>query len=515
MRIRRFWIGVSGCGLLLAGPLVGPAARAQTAPAAPATSPAAASGLVELLPLPVVVPLAGTLVLGFRVGGPGAISHSEFPELEGFRKAGLSTTTTTRLLPGGGRRTERIVRQRYLPYAEGNYVVPAFSLIVNGLALRGAGGRLRVGGGAAPNPTNSTNPTNPADQSAASGTGQLGAGSADQLLGLPKPRKFYEPPDAGRLALEADRVRVFAGQGVQVSLYFYLRPADQALLNFYDFNNQLTSLTRQLRQPGAWEVAAEASPEPDTVRPAGGGPALLRFRLARRTYYPLTARTLAFPALQLTLTKLWLLKNPQPGDTERLAHYKTYVAPPLRVAVRGLPGPPLALVGTLAVRETLSRPRPRTGEAFGYVLDVEGSGSAAALTAPAWHPRPGLEVFGPDVTQEPLPGGRFRKRFRYRLLSQRPGLLPLDSLWRIAYFDPAAGRYDTLRARLRPLLSGAPAAGTPAASPADDPFYGPALADADAHLQPLDVYRQVSRYAAALVGVLLVVAAVGAWRARR
>lgn len=492
------WVSGLLAGFLLVGS--SPGARAQATQPVPA---AASAALTEatLLPLPATVPLTGPLTLAFRLRGTPLAGHSDFPEIAGFRKDGLRTTTTTQLLPGGARRTELTVTQRYLPYGEGEFVVPPFTLTVNGQLLRSAGGRVRV---VAPAPNLAAQPTPP-------GTG---LGSLDQLLGRPKPEKFYEPPDAAFLALEADRASVYTGQGVQVSLNFYLRPADQALLSFYDFSNQLTELLRQLRQPSAWEVPAEPAAAPDTVRRAGGV-VLLRFRLARRTYYPLTARALDFPTLRLTLTKFRLLKNPQPGDTERLARYKTYVAPPLRVAVQPLPGPAAAVVGDYALRELPGPVAPRTGTAFAYALAVEGVGNAAALTPPPLRPRAGLEVFGPDVREERLPGGQLRKTFRYRLLAQRPGLLPLDSLWQLPVFNPRTAHYDTLRPRQRVVVSGAGPPPPPAALPPDDPFYGPALTQADAQLQALDIYQQVSRYAAGLLAALFVVAAVGAWRAGR
>ncbi|GAA4499918.1 BatD family protein [Hymenobacter ginsengisoli] len=447
------------------------------------------------------VPLAGPFTLAFRLRGAALASHSAFPEIEGFRKAaGLTTTTTTRLLPGGQRSTELTVAQRYFPYAEGDYVVPAFTITVNGHVLRSPGGRVHVGAASPPLDVSAAPP----------GTG---VGSLDQLLGKPKPKYFYEPPDAGQLALEADRSQVYVGQGVRVNLYFYLKPADQALLNFYDFNNQLTELLRQLRQPTTWEVAApDPSPLPDTVRRAGGQ-LFLRFRLAGRTYYPLTKEALQFPALQLVLTKFKLLKKPEPGDNERLAIYKTYTAPALHVAVRPLPPPGTALVGEYVLHEGISGTRFRTGEAFTYTFGVEGSGNAAALMPPPLRPRAGLAVYGPDVREEALPDGRFRKSFRYRLVPQRPGPLAFDSLLRLPFFNPVVGRYDTLRPELRVVVSGTPRA-TASANPADDPFYGPALARADAQLQPLDVYRQVGRYAAWLLAALLGVAGVGWWRAR-
>jgi hypothetical protein len=467
--------------------------------AQPASPPA--SGEVSLVaPVP-SVPLVGPFTLAFRLRGAALASHTAFPEIEGFRKAaGLTTTTTTRLLPSGQRSTELTVTQRYFPYTEGDYVLPAYTVTVNGQVLRSAGGRVHVGASSPPLDASAAPP----------GTG---VGSLDQLLGKPKPKYFYEPPDAGQLALEADHEQVYMGQGVRVNLYFYLKPADQALLNFYDFNNQITELLHQLRQPTTWEVAApDPSPLPDTVRRAGGQ-LFLRFRLAGRTYYPLTKEALQFPALQLTLTKFKLLKKPEPGDNERLAIYKTYTAPALRVAVRPLPLPGAAAVGEYTLHEGISGTRFRTGEPFTYTFGIEGRGNASALTLPPLRPHAGLAVYGPDIREEQLPDGRFRKSFRYRLVAQRPGQLAFDSLLVLPFFNPVVARYDTLRPELRVVVSGQ-ARTTATASPDDDPFYGPALARADAQLQPLDVYHQVGRYAGWLVAVLLGVAVVGWWRAR-
>jgi hypothetical protein len=491
---------VWGWWLLFGGPL-GPGRGWAQVALAPA-------GTAALVPPAASVPLAGPFTLAFRLRGAPLASHSDFPDIEGFRKAAITTTTTTRLLPGGQRRTELTVTQGYFPYTEGDYTVPAFVLTVNGQALRSPAGRVRVGAAA------------PDASASGPGTGPPGvaSGSLDQLLGKPKPKYFYEPPDAGVLVLEADHDHVYVGQGVQVNLFFYLKPADQAVLNFYDFNNQLTELLRQLRQPTTWDVpAADPSVLPDTVRRTSGE-VLLRFRLATRTYYPLTPAALQFPALQLTLTKFKLLKKPQPGDNERLAMYKTYTAPALRVAVRPLPpsrqrGSGAVVVGEYTLHEAISGTRFRTGEAFTYTFGVEGRGNASALVPPVPRPRAGLEVYGPDIREEPLPEGRFRKSFRYRLVVQRPGPLAFSSLLQLPFFDPVAARYDTLRPELRVEVSG-PAALTAAAGPADDPFYGPALARADTQLQSFDVYQQVGRYAAWLVAALLGVAAVGWWRAR-
>ena len=484
--------------LLAVGPALGQAAR-EVPPRA------------TLLPPAAIVPLVGPLQLGFEVAGPSPAKHSDFPEIEGFRKEKVVSTTTTRLLPDGKRQVQLAVVQRYFPYAEGDYVVPAFDLTVNGQLLHSPAAQVHVG----------------IDQTGQDGAArhigiELGAdgrppaavGSLDQLLGKPKPKNFYEPPDHAFLALEADQSAVYVGQGVRVRLSLYLPPADQAVLNFTDFTNQLAALRQQLRQPTTWQTTPPAPPTlPDTVR-RPGQPLLLRFGLVDYTYYPLTPQPLSFPALSLTLTKAKLLKNPQPGEDERLTFYKTYQAQPVRVAVRSLPGGSgTTAVGELVLRENLSLLHPRTNEAFTYLFAIEGTGNPEAVAPRATVPPPGLDVYGPEVRQETLGPDQWRKSFRYRLVARQPGTLALRGLVQLPFFNPVTARYDTLRPSVRVTVSGA--AATPDASPVDDAFYGPALARADAELQPIGVYQQVRRYAGWVLAGLLTVAAVGAWRAGR
>ncbi len=486
------------CGLLGAG-----SAGAQ--PARPPAAGPAAPGEVVLLPGPASLPVTGVFTLGFRLRGGVLERYSEFPELDGFKKSGKTSTTTTRIVQGR-HFTELTIRQRYVPYGEGEYVIKPFQLTVNGVTVRSVGATVRVGPAlAAPAPK----PANPAAPLQA-------VGDLDKMFGKPRTSLYVEQPDRAFLAVLADRPRVFAGEGVRVGLYFYLRPADQAVLAFHDFDDQLPPLLHELHQPTAWqEPGPEASVTPDTVRYQGQP--YLRFRLAENLYYPLTAQPLRFPALALTMVKFKLLKKPEPGQDSRLAGYKTYQSAAVTISV--LPLPEAARRGAVAVgnfhlREALGATTFRVGEAFTYSFGVEGRGNLAAVLVPAPVLRPGLDVYGPEIHEEPAPGGG-RKLFRYRLVAHRPGRLPLDSLLKIIVFNPNTARYDTIRPTTRPLIGGVAAAPVSGLRPEDDPFYGPALAEADPVMQSLDVYRDVRRYSDWLLLGLVGVAGLGWWRAGR
>ena len=476
------------------------AAWAQAAPLAPGPAE------VTLVPGPAALPVTGTYTLGFRLRGGVLERYSAFPELDGFKKGPKTSTTTTRIVQSR-RFTDLTVTQQYLPYGEGEQVIKPFQLTVNGVVLHGGGTSVRVGPAPPANPAALTKPANPAAPLQA-------VADLDRMFGKPRPALYQELPDQAFLAVVAERPSVYLGEGVRVGLFFYLAPADQAALAFHDFDDQLPRLLHQLHQPKAWQTPGpEASVTPDSVR--WNGRPYLRFRLAENVYYPLTAQPLRFPPLALTMVKFKFLKKPEPGQDNRLAGYKTYLAPGVSVQVRPLPphaGPEGLPVGTYRLRENMSTATPQVGQSFTYNFGVEGRGNLAVVLAPALAPHPLLDVYGPEVRQEPAPGGG-RKLFRYRLVARRPGPLRLDSLLRLVVFNPATARFDTLKPQLRPVVRGAAAVALALASPADDPFYGPALAGADTRLQPLDVYQDVRRYADWLLAGLVALAGFGWWRA--
>jgi hypothetical protein len=451
-------------------------------------------------------PVTEYFTISFRLRGAALERYSAFPDIEGFKKSGKSSTTTTRIVEGQTT-TELIITQRYAAYAEGEYVVKPFSMTINGVTARSAGATLQVGAapaaGTAPPPSG----------------GLQGIGLLDKLFGKPKPQEYVEPKDNAFMALVPDKTSVFVGEGVHVGLYFYLTPADQGLLAFYDFGNQLPAILQQLRQRTAWEEPfneQEIVPEPVTI----GGKEFLRYRLYEAEYYPLNAEPLVFPAVALRMVKYRLAKNPTEGLDNRLEGYKTYLTTARTIPVKPLPPHPLrdqVPVGSYQLREAINQTTFRTGQAFTYSFGVEGEGNLAAVSAPEVAPRAGLEVYGPDVRQElTRQAGRVggRKVFTYRFVARRPGSLPLDSLLALVFFDPATGRYDTLRAEVRPVVRGPVSAASTFRAPSDDQFYQDVLFDANNTLQPLDSYRDVHRYANYILAALLAVAVWGWWRKR-
>lgn len=465
-------------------------------------------------------PVNEYFTISFRLSGAPLERYSAFPDIEGFKKSGKTSTTTTRTVAGRST-VELLLTQRYAAFAEGEFVLKPFTLTVNGQALRSAGATLRVQPQAAP-PTPATPGTTPAAPPAKQPL--VGIGNLDQLLGKPKPQEYVEQRDQAFLSVEPDRPVAWVGEPVHVGVYFYLAPADQGLLDFYRFAEQLPPLLRQLRQPTAWEEAFdETDIRPDSVRV--GDKVLLRFRLHEAVYYPLSAKPLSFPAVSLQMKKYRLAKRPVEGADNRLEGYKTFTSQPRTVQVRALPtvagaGAVPPAVGRYQLREGVSGTAFRTGHTIRYTLTVEGEGNLTALTPPTLRPWPGLEVYGPEVQQElTRADGRVtgRKILRYRLVPRQPGPLPLARLLVLPVFNPSLGRYDTLRPELTLQVTG-PAVTPPQEVTAfvrTDPFYARQLESADNVLLDMDTPRQTRYYANLVLGLLLGLAALGWWTARR
>ncbi|WP_019947628.1 BatD family protein [Hymenobacter aerophilus] len=485
------------CWILL---LAAPGARAQPSP------PTAAAADIELGPS--AIPLNEYYTISFRLRGAPLERYSAFPDLEGFKKSGKSSTTTTRIV-GGQQFTELTITQRYAAFAEGEFEIKPFSMKVNGLTLESAGATLTVG------------PQQAAAPPAPGGTAPLqGLGLLDQLFGKPKPQDYVEPQDQAFLTVATDKPRVFVGEGLHVALYFYLRPEDQAVLDFYDFAGQLPGIIRQLRQRTVWEESfdeQEVVPENVTV----GGKPFLRYRLWEAELYPLNAAPLAFPAVELKMRKYKVAKKPAEGLDNRLEGYKTYRSAPLAVPVVPLPPHPRrdqVPVGNYELKEFLDRTRFQTGRTFAYTFGLEGEGNLATVNLAAPVPPVGLELYGPEVQQTlTRQNGRVggRKSFRFRLVARQPGPVRLDTLFQLIVFNPSTARYDTLRPKLRPVVRGPERTANTLRPVPTDPFYRQALAAADSTPQPRGIYRDVRRYANLFLAALLVFALWGWWRARR
>src|SRR5690606_30949714 len=69
--------------------------------------------------------------------------YGEFPEIEGFRKRGTSSQSSTSII-NGQISSSQSVTMTYLPSGQGQYTVPPFTMTVNGRQVSSPGRTVRV-----------------------------------------------------------------------------------------------------------------------------------------------------------------------------------------------------------------------------------------------------------------------------------------------------------------------------------------------------------------------------------
>jgi hypothetical protein len=147
-------------------------------------------------------------------------------------------------------------------------------------------------------------------------------------------------------------------------------------------------------------------------------------------------------------------------------------APALEVPVRPLPaGAPdtfRGAVGQFELSTAVDARRVRAGEPVELRVTVSGTGNVATVEPPDVAVPAGVDVYGPEAEgqtlrrAEPLRG---TKTFTWTLVPQGGGPLEVPpAAW--TYFDPATGRYETLRTDpVEVAVEGAPLAAAPTAAP--------------------------------------------------
>ncbi|MDX5421613.1 MAG: BatD family protein [Hymenobacteraceae bacterium] len=424
--------------------------------------------------------------------------YSPFPEIEGFKKSTKYSSTKT-ITAAGNTTTILTVTQNYAALEEGDYTLKPFSMKVNGQTVQSPGKAIKV----LPMQANAAQSPNLPDL--------IALEDEQPAVVEEEEQEFTDKEDNAFLSLYTSKKEVFVGEGVTVTLYFYLAEEDQRLLDFHDFANQMPGILRQLKQPNAWEEAfdfTEITPENVLVQ----GKPYLRFRLYEAVLYPINLRPFTFPQLQLKMIKYRVAKNPTLLAEDRQEGFKTFYSRERVVQVKELPPHPLrnvVPVGSYRLRESLSQKSVPVNKSFTYQFQVEGEGNLAAIMPPSPEVPPGLEFYPPDVRQDVTRRrGRVSgaKTFAYTILPREPGDYSLGKTMEWIYFDPLAATYDTLRPTLQVHITGARDSDAIVLSRDLGSFYN-IIENEDNTLVSLHLFEEIKRYTNIILLVLLAITA--------
>ena len=349
-----------------------------------------------------------------------------FPELKGFEKRGTSRSGTTKII--GGKTVEiNTFTQNYYAIKEGIYPFISFLVLVNGQEIRSDGTTIIVG---KDNPIESNEEIESA------------VALENELL------------ENAFLAVTIRKRQVYMDEGFSLSLSFLVSENNRAEMDFYETDQQLSQILKQLRPANCWEEnfnIKEILPIPITVR----GKRFTEYRVYQATFFPLNNQSIKIPAVGLTMKV-----GVETPESKEKATLKTFYSKPIEISVVDLPPHPLRnqiSVGNLRLEEQLKTKNLKTGSSYSYDFTVVGEGNIAAIRDPIILNNTLFDVYPPKITQSinrqrgQVTG---KKTFHYQLIPKRNGEFALRNLLGLVFFNPATQRYDTLHSALRVQVSG-------------------------------------------------------------
>ncbi len=356
-----------------------------------------------------------------------------FPDIPSFVKQGVSTRVTTDEV-SEKTITNQVITQSYQARTPGRFRLPPFTLTINGTAVQSAGTVLTV----RPSPTASA----PLTTSAATPAGET-----------------------AYLALRPSKSSIYAGEGLVLTLSFFVADTYPYVLNFVGLDRQLQSLLKQIRLPNTWEEnkpIRELRPVPVLVK----GKKFREYRLYQSVFFPLSARPLRLPAVSLRLSR----QRPIIGPPSAQPDIVLFSSAPVLIDVRPQPFHPLRgrlPVGQFRLEEHLGQAKVGIGQSVRYAFSVVGEGNIATLPPPVRTDSAlvSLDVFPPEERHSLVhAGGRIggHKTFTYFLVPRQNGLVSLASYFRWIYFNPVTARYDTLQSNRTMQVGNRPESRSPA-----------------------------------------------------
>jgi hypothetical protein len=370
--------------------------------------------------------------------------YDDFPEIPGFEKAGISTSSSTNIV-NGQVSSSQSVTQTYLPTREGTFKLPPFRMSINDTQVNSSGTTITVG---------------PAKQDSRSRSPFDFDDPFDNFFDRDRQaQEFVDVRDEAFLALSTNKDMVYLGEGFTTTLAFYVSEKNQAPLQFYDLGKQLTEILKEIRPPNAWEEnfnIENINGKPVSI----GGENYTQYKIYQATFYPLNEETIRFPKVGLKMIKYKVAKNPSFFGRRRQEDFKTFYNQPKQVVVKDLPPHPLketVAVGNYRLEEQIGKEDITTGNSFSYTFKIVGEGNISSIEKPQVLEDDNFDVYAPSIEQNISRRNhrvRGSKAFSYFTVPNEPGQFELGDYFQWIYFNPEAEAYDTLRSDITIDVSG-------------------------------------------------------------
>ena len=371
-------------------------------------------------------------------------NYDDFPDIEGFRKRGTSSSSNTQIVNGQISSSQSIT-MTYVPAEQGTFTLRPFKMKINGKEVNSKGMTIKVGPPVQRqrrrDPFRSLFNRDPFDSNSNEAT------------------EFVDIKDDAFLALTTNKKEVYVGEGFTTTLSFYVAENNRAPLQFHELGKQLSEILKKVRPENCWEEnfnIENINGESVTI----GGKRYTQYKVYQGVFYPLNAENIVFPTVGLEMIKYKVAKNPSFFGQNRQEDFKTFYSREKTVTVNELPPHPLkdqVAVGDYLLDERASSEQLQTGQSFTYEFNVYGEGNISGVAKPKVDGGENFDFYDPNVTENiDRRNGRVTgsKSFSYFGIPKEPGEYKLSDYFNWVFFNPKSEQYDTLTSGLTVTVTG-------------------------------------------------------------
>lgn len=368
-------------------------------------------------------------------------SYDKFPDIEGFRKLGTSSSSQTNIVNGRVSSTHSII-MNYSASTEGTFTLPAFEINANGFLLKSPGSTIIVKKAVQQQHNSRSDPF-------------------QDFFGRQRsaPAEFVDIKEDAFFALSTDKKSVYVGEAFTTTLAFYVAEANRAPLQFYDLGRQLGEILKVIKPANCWEENFNIE-QINGQRVEINGKNYTQYKVYQGAFYPLNNEPIVFSSVGLDMIKYKVAKNPSFFGQNRQESLKKFRTKTVIVNVKELPPHPYkdkVAVGNFKLRESIDKTELKTGQSFNYDFNIYGEGNVAGVTAPIIVDSESLELYPPNTSQQINRSGNRvtgTKAFDYYGIPKEPGSYDLGKYFEWIYFNLRKNDYDTLKANVVLTVTG-------------------------------------------------------------
>ena len=372
-------------------------------------------------------------------------NYGQFPEIPGFRKAGISSSSSTNFV-NGKMSSSQSITQNYTAVEIGIFEIPGFSIQINEQTINVNGRKVEV-----------DNSYNEPKQSPFNNFFDPFSDPFDDFFDRNN-EEFYEVEADAFLNLSTDKKSVYVGEGFNTTLSFFVSESNVADMRFYELGKQLTEIIKKIKPANCWEENFNIE-NINSIPVSINNKRYNQYKIFEATYYPLNNETIRFPKLELELIKYKISKRPSFFGRNKMEDFETFYSKPLDIKVKELPNHPLkenVSVGNFKLREKINTNNLTTGEDLNYEFEILGEGNISAISEPIIN-LDGIDFYPPN-SQQNIRREKSKvygsKKFNFYGIPSEPGNYDLSKNISWVFFNTNKSKYDTLKSDINLKVTG-------------------------------------------------------------